>query len=126
MCQTYQCFLCPTDPPADIVEQPQNHSSYLSLSATFHCNATSPFPVMYSWRRVNSSLNISDQATGYNSSSLTIPRIQYSDEGWYQCVTSVFGVESFSEPAYLVVKGMLYNNNMVMLSVTSWLGILFI
>ena len=84
-----------------------NYSSFLSLSATFHCNGSSSFPVTYSWRRLNSSLNITDQATGHNSSTLVILRTQHSDEGWYQCVTSVFGIESFSDPAYLAVKGML-------------------
>ena len=122
MYQTYQCHLYLTDPPADIVEHPQNYSSFLSLSATFHCNGSSSFPVTYSWRRVNSSLNITDQATGHNSSTLVILRTQHSDEGWYQCVTSVFGVESFSDPAYLVVKGMLIPY-MVVCSMTLWLSV---
>ena len=78
-------------------------------TSNLHCNGSSSFPVTYSWRRVNSSLNITDQANGYNSSTLVILETQHSDEGWYQCVTCVFGVESFSDPAYLIVKGIFYH-----------------
>ena len=92
-----------TDPPANIIDQPQNQSTFISLSPTFHCNATSLYPVTYSWRRINSSLTIRDRT---NTSSLVISSVRRSDEGWYQCVASVFGVESFSAPAYLTVKGM--------------------
>ena len=94
-----------SDPPADITEQPKNRSVFVSLSATFHCGASSLYPVIYSWQRVDSSVNITSQAIGLNTSTLVIPSVQYSDEGLYQCVTSVFGVESSSEPAYLTVKG---------------------
>ena len=101
----YNIIFCSADPPADIVEQPQNSSVFVTLSATFRCDASSLYPVTYSWRRVNSALDITDQATGRDTGTLVIPNVQHSDEGWYQCVASVFDVEAFSESAYLAVKG---------------------
>ena len=94
-----------TDPSPVITTQPQNYTTFLSLPASLHCNATSSYPITYSWRRVGGSDGISSEAIGKNTSTLVIPSLLSSDEGWYQCVAAVFGAETVSQSVYLTVKG---------------------
>jgi len=104
-----------TDPSPIIVTQPQNYTTFLSLPASFHCNATSSYPITYSWRRVSSNNGISSEATGQDSGTLMLPSLSRSDEGWYQCVADVFGQETVSQPVYLAVKDLPAPQNVVVM-----------
>ena len=94
-----------TDPSPVFITQPQNYTTFVSLPASLHCNATGSYSITYSWRRVGSNDGISSEAVGQNNHTLVIPSLLRSDEGWYQCVVVVFGEETVSQSVYLTVKG---------------------
>ena len=75
----------------------------------FTTEATGTEPLSYQWEWKPAIFNVkwqscdAERLPGADSSSLTIPRVQKSNEGRYRCVISNCAGEQASEPAYLSI-----------------------
>ena len=108
MSQFLLCISIPAAEPPEITAHPQELRNVLpGKLVTFTVQATGAEPLSYKWElqtgcRTWQSCDV-EGFSGANSSTLTIPSVQKSNEGSYRCVISnIVGIQT-TEPVKLSV-----------------------
>jgi hypothetical protein len=83
-----------------ILNEPQDITTSISSDAVFHVEALSPSDISYAWYKVGDPVNILSY-----TDTLTIPNIQFGDEGYYYCeLTNDVGTELTREARLLTER----------------------
>ena len=90
----------------DITTDPDDVITAIGMNVTLTCNATGTDNLMYQWMRMDNR-NISLQATGVNTRTLTISNVTVNDSGKYKCIVSSDGAIVISDCGALSVLGKL-------------------
>ena len=88
----------------DVTTNPDDILAAVGTNVTLTCNATGADNLMYQWMRMDNR-NISLQATGVNTRTLTISNVTVGDSGKYNCIVSSDGAIVTSECGALSVLG---------------------